>query len=99
MTTKVGSILRNYRREHSLLQKQAATNLGISRVHYSQLERGGQNPSLKMLARIHRMTGIAYDVLLQSSDPSDDDICTLCHSLPKSDGRVVHAIVKRLASR
>jgi len=46
------SILKGYRQQNSLLQKEVADVLGVSREHYAQVEAGCCIPSLKLLQKI-----------------------------------------------
>ncbi len=48
----LSSILKGYRRQNSLLQKEVADMLGVSREHYAQVEAGCCFPSLKLLQKI-----------------------------------------------
>ena len=45
-------ILKDYRQQNSLLQKEVANLLGISREHYAQIEAGCCIPPLKLLQKI-----------------------------------------------
>ena len=46
------SILKGYRQQNSLLQKEVADILGVSREHYAQVEAGCCIPSFKLLQKI-----------------------------------------------
>jgi len=48
---KVDELLRSYRMDHRLLQKEMTYMLGISLKHYNQLENGHCLPSLKLLKK------------------------------------------------
>ena len=46
------SILKQYRQQKCLLQKEVSDKLGVSREHYAQVEAGCCIPSLKLLQKI-----------------------------------------------
>jgi len=60
----LADILRQYRRQHALLQKEIAASLGISREHYAQIEGGNVSPSLKLLQRISEKLELNIVVVL-----------------------------------
>jgi len=50
----LSGILKDYRQQKNLLQKEVADLLGISREHYAQIEAGCCIPSLKLLQKISK---------------------------------------------
>ena len=60
----LADILRQYRRQHALFQKEIAASLGISREHYAQIEGGNVSPSLKLLQRISEKLELNIVVVL-----------------------------------
>ncbi len=49
---KLANILKTYRRQHRMLQKEVASAVGISREHYAQIETGHVSPSFRLLQRL-----------------------------------------------
>ncbi|MBA4312183.1 MAG: hypothetical protein C0417_06095 [Chlorobiaceae bacterium] len=49
---KLYAILKEYREEHRLAQKQLAERLGITREYYSKIEKGSRLPSHNLLRKI-----------------------------------------------
>jgi transcriptional regulator with XRE-family HTH domain len=56
--------LENYMHERALTQEALASTLGVQRSHLSKLLSGNRRPSLKLLAKIHKITGISYEELI-----------------------------------
>ena len=53
--------LKIWRIQHRMLGKELATALGISRVHYNQIELGNYNPSDELASKIAKITGLDFE--------------------------------------
>jgi DNA-binding XRE family transcriptional regulator len=51
-----------FRKKHSLLQKEVATLLNISREHYAQIESGKFTPSIKLLRTISKTLRLDIEI-------------------------------------
>ena len=72
-------LLKEYRKQKGLRQKEIAAKLGITREHYAQLENAFKIPSLELLDMISKLVGERLIVLFPSDDPfnralMDDDV-------------------------
>ena len=57
-------LLAEWQRRKDISGAQAARKIGISEMFYSELLRGVKNPSLKMLDKISKETGLAVKDLI-----------------------------------
>ena len=66
-------ILKRERIKMGLTQKEIATMVGISRVHYTQIENnsGNKKPSLDVALRLKKVLNYSKDDLFLTSDVSD----------------------------
>jgi len=62
---RIGEMLRNYRKNHSLTIKQLAKKTGLSTALISELERGIGNPTLSVLETLADIMGISLAMLLE----------------------------------
>lgn len=96
----VGYALKSYRQAKHLAQKEVAARLGISRVHYFQLERGKEHPSFTLLSKTVKLTRIPLDTASTRASYLEKDVRALCHSLTQRKGpEGVWRIVKRMIGR
>ena len=77
----ISEILKQYRNEHNLSQRQFADRCGVSNGYISLLEKGKNpktgkpvKPTLVNLQKIARTMGITIDELLSSADDLEVDI-------------------------
>jgi len=66
---KVDELLRSYRMDHRLLQKEMTYMLGISLKHHNQLENGHCLPSLKLLKKICSLTQTKINIFFENELP------------------------------
>ena len=57
----LGEALKQYRKQHHLVQKELAAKIGISVKHYAMIERGKAYPSQFVLQRICEVTTITVE--------------------------------------
>jgi len=103
-TIDLGTSLKAYRMARRLTQKEMATKLDVSRVHYSRLERGRTRPSIELLERICASTELSVEELFKRKEGtlSRSDLavmCALCLSLRKEDRRELVRLMKRMLKR
>lgn len=75
----VGPVLRQFRKERGFTIEQTATKARLHAVYYGDIERGKENPTVKVLDRVlgvlHRSWqefGTALDDLKNASSPPSD---------------------------
>lgn len=60
--------LKELREEKKLLQKQLATELGVSQVTIARWETNSREPSIDMLMKIAKLFGVSIDYLVGMED-------------------------------
>lgn len=68
MMNRFNEKLKELRKEQKLLQKQVATDLGVTQVCIAKWETGNREPSLDMLIKISKYFGVTTDYLLGLED-------------------------------
>lgn len=73
---KIAENIRHIRKQHGLLQKQVAAELGIGYSNYNKLEKGYRDISLDELVRISKFYGLTIDeiVFLDQTKPLEVNI-------------------------
>ena len=66
---KLYMLLRSYRKQHHLLQKDMSALLGISREHYARVESGRIIPGVDLLTTISKKLHITIIIVLPPKDP------------------------------
>ena len=59
---RLARLLVTYRKNNTLLQKEIADQLSISREHYAQIESGKFVPSMKLLQRISKRLNLEISI-------------------------------------
>lgn len=67
----IGEILRDYRKEHKLQQKDLAEMLGMKQPQLAAYENGKKNPRVDTLKHIAAVMGITYEALLSKMSTED----------------------------
>ncbi|MBM4170216.1 MAG: helix-turn-helix transcriptional regulator [Ignavibacteria bacterium] len=98
----IALLLKSYRSEQRLTQKELAAQLGISREHYSRLENGHAMPSLGVFERMCSELKLQMPSFLESQDQhgeriADVPVCQLCRQLSLSSRKKVIMLVQKLA--
>ena len=69
MANELGKRLKSLRQQRGLLQKQVATQLGITESGYGFYEQGKRKPDSEMLKKIAAIYGVSADYLLGIDKP------------------------------
>lgn len=69
---QTGAIIRKYREEKNLTQKEMASRLGVSAPAVNKWENGSSMPDIQLLAPIARLLGITIDTLLSFQEELTD---------------------------
>ena len=56
--------IKRFREERGLLQKQVATELGLGVSHYSKIENGQREASVKVLDKLAKFYGVTIDAIV-----------------------------------
>ena len=70
----IGSTVRYVREKLGMTQKAAASALGVSSVHLSNVERGVTPPSASLMSRLTEVYGVDVYVLCYCTGDDDDDV-------------------------
>lgn len=62
----VGQLLKEKRNELGLTQEELASDVGISRTYYADVERGRYNPGLKVLIRLAKRMNLDLNLLIKN---------------------------------
>ncbi len=68
MINKLSQRLKELRKERQLLQKQVASDLGVTQVCVAKWETGDREPSIDMLIKIAKYFAVSTDYLLGLED-------------------------------
>ncbi len=80
-------VLKEFRTDNNLAQKQMADKLGISREYYSRLEAGKVVPSRKLFFKICSLTGKQLFLPDESKSARELEMCFICANLNEQDRR------------
>ena len=84
-------ILKDYRQQKNLLQKEVADVLGISREHYAQIEAGCCIPSRKLLQKISERLQLNIIIIFDAGKcefvPCSNEPISRGQTLRKSEGK------------
>ena len=76
----IGSVIRGAREAMQYNRKQLATLAGISERYLTAIENEGRKPSLKVLCRLIRLTGVSADSIFYPERRIDDsEVAKLVH--------------------
>ena len=79
---KIGQVIRKYRIEVGLTQKEMANRLGVTTPAVNKWEKGSSNPDIELLAPIARLLHISLDTLMSFHEElSAVEIDELIHRL------------------
>ncbi len=79
---KIGQVIRKYRIEAGLTQKEMANRLGVTTPAVNKWEKGSSNPDIELLAPIARLLHISLDTLMSFHEElSTTEINELIHQL------------------
>lgn len=65
--------IRDLREDHDLLQKQVASQLGISQQYYSEYENGKRTIPIAHLIKLAKLYGTSIDYIVGLSDQENDE--------------------------
>lgn len=93
MSSRVGKIIKDYRKKNGLTQFQLAERIGVSEFYISALETGARNPGRKALIKLATEMKLPVDSLLNIETDyglkyASDDIYEKLNQLPE-DKRVL----------
>ena len=80
MANELGKNLKSLRQEKGLLQKQVATELGITESGYGFYEQGKRTPDSEMLKKIASVFNVSADYLLGINKPLTQEHLTTINS-------------------
>lgn len=88
MTSQIGKIIKNYRKEKGYTQFQMAERIGVSEFYISALETGSRKPGRETLIKLSNEMNVPIEKLLelkteQSIKLVSDELYKKISSLPK----------------
>ena len=88
MSSRIGKIIKDYRKKNKLTQFQLAERIGVSEFYISALETGARNPGRKALIKLANEMKLPVDSLLNIESDyglkyASDDIYEKLNQLPQ----------------
>ena len=96
---QIGHIIRKYRLENDLSQKDLGQIIGVSSATISVIETGKNLPTLEQLIALSDYFMLSYDYLLAITDSSEDSNFIEVRELSKRDVEILRSMAEVMRSK
>jgi transcriptional regulator with XRE-family HTH domain len=101
--------IKRFREERGLLQKQVATELGLGVSHYSKIENGQREASVKILDKLAKFYGVTIDAIVHLNGEVPQEVkiedkttleqMKLIQELNEKDRETIFSIIDTMLSK